>query len=149
MEVRAVDIEQVRPLRRRVLRPHQRLAEMAWPGDGDPLALHLAAVGEDGEVVATLTVHRDPHPHDPREGDWRVRGMATEPAHRGRGLGARLLAGALEHAARHGAARVWCTARVPARALYERAGFRAEGEAFELPDIGPHLLMSRPVSAPS
>ena len=52
MEVRAVDIAAVRPLRHRVLRPHQRLEDVAWTGDGDPLALHLAALDGD-EVVAS------------------------------------------------------------------------------------------------
>ena len=37
---------------------------------------------------------------------------------------------------------VWCNARTPARGFYERYGFVAEGEEFELPDIGPHFRMS-------
>jgi hypothetical protein len=37
---------------------------------------------------------------------------------------------------------VWCNARTPARGFYERAGFAVEGEEFELPEIGPHVLMT-------
>jgi predicted GNAT family N-acyltransferase len=31
--------------------------------------------------------------------------------------------------------------RTPARSLYEQAGFRVSSEEFELPGIGPHVLM--------
>ena len=149
--VRAVSVEAVRPLRHRVLRPHQPFGATLYPGDAEPLALHAGAflAAGDAEPASVLTIAPDPHPEDPRPGDWRMRGMATEPAERGRGLGAAVLAACLEHAAAHGAARVWCFARVPARTLYERAGFAAEGAVFELDDIGPHLLMSRPLPAPA
>lgn len=146
MEVRAVDAAAVRPLRLRVLRPHQTLAEMAYPGDEEPLALHVAAC-DVGGPVAVATIAPGGHPAGAACGDWRIRGMATDPAYRGRGLGARLLARCLAHASAAGGGRVWCFARVGARSLYERAGFAAEGEVFDLEDIGPHLLMSRPLPA--
>ena len=46
-----------------------------------------------------------------------------------------------EDAFASGATRVWCNARMPARSLYERAGFKAISEEFDLPPIGPHLVM--------
>jgi predicted GNAT family N-acyltransferase len=49
----------------------------------------------------------------------------------------------IEHAATQGAARVWCNARVPAISLYARAGFEVESEEFEIPGIGPHVVMAR------
>jgi len=116
-----------------------------YAGEDDPATLHFAALGPSGEVLAVGSVMAEPHPRDPREGDWRVRGMATAPELRGLGLGARVLQ-ALEDAARErGARRLWCNARSGAGAFYERAGFVAEGEEFELPDIGAHFVMSRPL----
>jgi GNAT superfamily N-acetyltransferase len=79
-------------------------------------------------------------PGDPAEG-WRVRGMATAPEFRGRGAGGAVLAALVSEAARAGATRVWCNARTPAVSLYERAGFRAVSDEFELPSIGPHYVM--------
>jgi predicted GNAT family N-acyltransferase len=38
---------------------------------------------------------------------------------------------------------VWCNARTPAVGLYAREGFAIEGEEFELPEIGPHVVMTR------
>ena len=59
-----------------------------------------------------------------------IRGLAVDPARRGRGIGRRLVDAAVESAARRGAHRL--TLRVlgpnaPARALYEAAGFVVEG----------------------
>jgi ribosomal protein S18 acetylase RimI-like enzyme len=65
------------------------------------------------------------------------------PEARGRGIGTALLHTCLDHAREHGGGRVWCNARTPAIGLYARAGFAVEGEEFELPGIGPHVLMSR------
>jgi ribosomal protein S18 acetylase RimI-like enzyme len=75
-------------------------------------------------------------------GAWRVRGMATDPQHRGQGAGAQILDRLVEHAIQQGATRVWCNARTPALGLYERAGFEPESEEFEIPGIGPHFVMA-------
>jgi GNAT superfamily N-acetyltransferase len=141
VHVESASAEAVRPLRRAVLRPHQRPEDLVYPGDDAPGTLH-AIVRTDGAIAGVATVSREPHPRDPAEGDWRVRGMATTPEARGTGVGAALLAACVEHAREQGGRRVWCNARTPARGFYERAGFAVEGEEFELPGIGPHVLMS-------
>ena len=133
--VRSIPVGETRPLRRAVLRPHQTLAELAAHEPADAFAVgafdgdHLVAVGfvvPEGEP-----------------GAWRVRGMATAPAARGRGAGAAVLAALVEHAELSGAARVWANVRVGARSLYERGGFEVVSDEFELPEIGPHVVMSR------
>lgn len=64
-------------------------------------------------------------------------------------MGAALLAACERHAREHGGTLLWCYARVPARTLYERAGMTALGEPFEIPPIGPHELMYKPLRQPS
>jgi len=140
----AVDAELVRPLRAEVLRPGQSQEQLTFPGDDAADTLH-AAVRIDGRIVGVASVMREPHPHDPLPGDWRVRGMATSVEMRGRGVGGALLARCEEHVRDQGGARLWCNARVRARTFYERAGFAVEGEAFEVPAIGPHYLMCKPL----
>ncbi|HEX8002560.1 MAG TPA: GNAT family N-acetyltransferase [Mycobacteriales bacterium] len=136
MEVRVVDPEETLDLRQRVLRPHQTKDEVRAQGDGAP----QLAVYVEGRLVATANVRPEPMPGDPRAGDWRLRGMASEPELRGRGFGAAALRAALDYARERGAARVWCNARTPALGFYERHGFAVVGEEFELPDAGPHYL---------
>jgi ribosomal protein S18 acetylase RimI-like enzyme len=93
-----------------------------------------AFVGE--ELVAVGLVAPDGEP-----GGWRIRGMATVPRARGGGAGMAVLDALLEHARERGAERIWCNARTPARSFYERAGLRVVSEEFELPQIGPHVVM--------
>jgi predicted GNAT family N-acyltransferase len=127
-------------LRQRVLRPHQRIAEMDYPGDHDATTAHFGCHG-DGELVAIGSIYREPRPGGDPDG-WRIRGMATAEGRRRAGLGKSVLAACVAHARDHGATEVWCNARRGARALYERAGFIIVGDEFELPGIGPHFLMT-------
>ena len=142
MQLAAVSADVVRPLRQEILRPGHTGEKLVFPGDEHPETLH-AAVSIENRVVAVATLMPDPHPYDPEPGDWRLRGMATSPELRGRGIGAALLAACEAHARDHGGTRLWCNARVNARAFYERGGLVVEGVAFEIPTIGPHYLMSK------
>jgi GNAT superfamily N-acetyltransferase len=74
-------------------------------------------------------------------GSWRIRGMATPHEARGKGAGTAILDALVRHAVGEGASRVWCNARTPALSLYERAGFLPVSAEFELPHIGPHVVM--------
>jgi GNAT superfamily N-acetyltransferase len=138
---------EVRPLRRRVLRPHQAEAELVYPGDDAPGTLH-AGIRDGGALVGIATISREPMPGCDAPDAWRVRGMATAPEARGRGHGAALLEACLTHAAAQGGRRAWCNARTPAAGFYARHGFAVRGEEFVLPGIGPHLLMWRELGAP-
>ncbi len=139
--VRQIPIERTRPLRQAVLRPHETIADLAAQEPRNALAVGAF----DGEqLVAVGFIAPDGVP-----GGWRVRGMATLPAARGRGAGAAVLDALLHHAREGGASRIWCNVRTPARTLYERAGMRVCSDEFELPDIGPHVVMEtgvRPTS---
>jgi GNAT superfamily N-acetyltransferase len=134
--VRVVSLEQARPLRHAVLRPHETLEQLAVHEPPDCLA--LAALDGDGTPLAVGLVAPDGE-----AGDWRIRGMATAPAVRGRGLGSAVLAELVRHAVDQGAVRVWCNARTPARSFYERGGFHVVSDEFDLPGIGPHVRMER------
>jgi predicted GNAT family N-acyltransferase len=141
--------EVVRPLRQKVLRPHQTIAKQVYAGDDAPGAAHFAAFDDDGRVVGIASITPEPYPrdHDGASGAFRIRGMATDPdAGRGLGAGAQLLTACLDHARDRGGRRVWCNARTPARGFYERAGFTAVGDEFTLTGIGPHFLMFNDLS---
>jgi GNAT superfamily N-acetyltransferase len=135
--LRAVEVEQTRRLRQAVLRPHQTLEELAGSEPADAVAVG-AFDGDDLIAVGLLAPDGQP-------GGWRIRGMATAPLARGRGAGTAVLEALVRHAKTHGARRVWCNARTPARSLYERVGMRVSSDEFELPDIGPHVVMEMQV----
>jgi len=118
---------------------------MAWPGDDHPDTADFA-VFEGGEVVGTGSVRREATPWGDEAPAWRLRGMATAEGWRSRGIGATIVAAIIEHVRLHGGGVLWCNARVPAVAFYERAGFVTRGEAWVEPDIGPHIAMELRVS---
>ena len=130
-----IALAQTRALRQAVLRPHETLAALAAH---EPAGCYAVGAFDAGALVSVGLIGRDGGP-----GDWRIRGMATVPAARGRGAGTAVLDALLRHAAEQGATRVWCNERTPARGLYERAGLRVVSDEFELPLIGPHLVMER------
>ena len=124
-----------------MLRPSQAFAETVDPGDDDEDTVHFAAFDGD-RVVGIASLYREPRPGGPSTG-WRLRGMATEPDVRGGGFGAALLAACVEHVAAAGGGEVWCNARMPALGFYRRAGFDVVSDEFEIPGIGPHVVMAR------
>jgi ribosomal protein S18 acetylase RimI-like enzyme len=132
---RQIPIEQTRVLRQSILRAHESVEQLAAH---EPPDAYAVGAFERDELLAVGFVAPDGPP-----GSWRVRAMATVAAARGRGLGGAVLAALVEHAREHGAARVWCNARTPARAFYERAGFRVISEEFEIAPIGSHYVMER------
>jgi GNAT superfamily N-acetyltransferase len=134
-EIRRIPVAQTRELRQAVLRPHESLEYLAGHETEDAFAL---GAFEEDRLIGVGFVGRDPHGE---RGAWRVRGMATVPEARGRGVGGAILAELIEHAVEHGATRIWCNARIPARTLYERGGLRVVSEVFDVPKIGPHLVM--------
>jgi GNAT superfamily N-acetyltransferase len=141
-EIRPAPLDAVRAIRHVVLRPHQRPDEIVYEHDDDADALHLGAYVE-GALVAIASLTREPPPRADDPGAWRVRGMATLPAHRDRGLGGELLERCIEHARERGGTWVWLNGRVPASRFYERHGFAARGDVFEPPHLGPHREFRR------
>lgn len=146
-----VDVCEVRPLRQLVLRPGRPPGESVYDGDEHPRAAHVAArLGPAGEIVAVgsllLEAPAWPVGADRAARCRRIRGMATRPDMRSRGIGSAVLAELLRLAADDGAALVWCNARVDAVPFYRRAGFDVVGDRFELPHIGPHHAMQRAVA---
>ena len=133
-------------LRHQVLRPHQTLADCAYPGDEVQGAHHAGVrLGRpEAPLVAfgSIAPEADPSGHAVL-GDWRIRGMAVHPDHRGARHGRRVLDALVAHARDAGGAVPWCNARERALRFYERAGFRTYGERFDIAGIGPHFVMAR------
>lgn len=149
-----IDAEATVPLRSRVLRPGYPLDDSRFPGDDDALTFHAGAV-LDGCVVSIASMYLESRAADtpaggaPRAADhdtgtaWRLRGMATEPGLRGSGAGRIALDACLAHVRAHGGTLAWCNARIGAVGFYERLGWDVIGSEFEIPTVGPHVVMER------
>lgn len=141
LDIRPILSEQTHAMRQRILRAHQTLEEMNYPGDHDADTLHLGAFDAD-RLAGIASIYREAWPKDTRPGDWRLRGMAVDETFRGGGVGAALLAACAEHIASHGGKRLWCYARTPARGFYEKFGLTTRSEVWDEGGIGPHVVMA-------
>jgi len=140
--VRPISAVQVRALRHALLRPFEPPEKIVYSGDDEPDTLHAGAF--EGEAfVGIASVCREPMAGSPDSGQWRLRGMATVPAVRGRGAGRALLTACFDHIRARGGSLLWCNARVVALGFYTHLGFVAQGEEFQIVPIGPHYVMTR------
>ena len=133
-------------LRRGVLRPEAPSDDATIYDEELEGTAATYGVVVDQVPVAIGTVMPDGYPPNPGPGDWRIRGMATNPDFRGRGLGALVLSALVAHAIDRDGTLAWCNARVSAAAFYEGSGFVRRGDIFNTAGDRPHLLMDRPLS---
>jgi predicted GNAT family N-acyltransferase len=141
--IRRVDVAAITLLRHAVLRPMLPVAASAYREDDDDATVHLAAYDAVGAVVGCVTIFPEGITGHPDA--WRLRGMATAPELRGTGVGAQLLAAAIDAATAARAPLLWCNARAPAEGFYARYGFAGIGELFDVTDLGPHRFMQLPL----
>ena len=130
------------PLRLKVLRPGGEEEDVHFANDRLAGSFHLGVhIGEHRICVGSF--YPESHPELTGWKQYRLRGMATHPDFQGQGAGGKLMAFALDHLKAQHADRLWCNARIKAVPFYERSGLSIESEAFEIPGIGIHYVMSR------
>ncbi len=106
---------------------HQNVLSNRQAGSGTP-----GSEGGAPVVIGTATMIS----HGPDV--VQLRGMASDPKWAGCGVGRAVLEMAHELA---GSRSLWCDARISARDFYARFGWVAEGEIFDIPQVGPHTVM--------
>lgn len=147
-----VTVEEIRPLRNQVLRPGRPIETVYYPCDQLQDCFHVG-VKTENKVIATATFYPDILskeyqkflPPSLRQFDstpkvYRLRGMASDPNYRGKGLGKLVLNFAYEELIRRNTPYIWCNARVVAIGFYEKLGYQIIGEEFQIPDIGGHFI---------
>ena len=141
--VELISAADARPLRQCVLRPGLPEAQSVYPGDEADTSIH-AAIRVDGTLVSVSSFYVETRGSSESSG-VRIRGMATLPEHRCLGYGRDLIEFGLSQTHLRNRAEAWCNARLTAAGYYQKLGFRPIGEQFELPGIGPHVVMVRAI----
>lgn len=142
MVVKFIKAAETYPLRLKVLRPGGIEEDCHFPNDRLEGAFHFG-VHYNGDRITVASFYPEKHPALNAWKPYRLRGMATDPDHQGKGAGKRLMLFAMEHLKAQKADLVWCNARLVAVPFYERLGFEKTGDQFDIPGIGPHFLMFR------
>ena len=139
-EIRRIAAHDTHTLRDAILRPGLPPGGGIYPGDDSPDTLHLGAFIRD-MLVAVATLCREPPPEDTNATAWRLRGMATLPEFRGRGIGNALAQHCIAYAKEHRGTLVWCTSRVATAGFYRKLGFVESGDTFSLPPYSDALYI--------
>jgi GNAT superfamily N-acetyltransferase len=150
--IRGIAASDTIALRDAALRPGLPPGGSHYPGDDAEGTLHLGAfVDQTLVAVATLCresmTEREPMPGERSSTSWRLRGMATLPEYRGRGLGKQLAQRSIGYAAEQGGTLVWCTSRIATVPFYRALGFSESGHTFSLPEYSDalYIRMQRPL----
>lgn len=111
-----------------------------FPGDRDSTTIHFGAFMGDDNVCCGSFLLTDWF----GEPAYQLRGMATRPNLQGHGIGAAMLAEAERSiAANTDIRQLWCNARSPAVAFYQKMGWSVASDAFDVASVGPHRKMCK------
>lgn len=138
LHVRRVDADAVIDLRHRVLWPDRPRADVILPEDGG--ALHLAGC-LGAQIVAVGSFFPEITPEGTR---CRLRKLAVDPGHRGRGLASALLRAAMPYLQEMGCTELWCDARLSAAGFYRANGFTLAPDTFTKRGL-PYVIARRPL----
>lgn len=103
-------------------------------------AFHLGAFYE-GRLISIASFCIESHPELHAERQYRLRAMATLQEYRKLGAGRAVVSFAESIIKERDFDLLWCKGRTSVQEYYERLGFRAYGEVFDYPPIGPHIIM--------
>lgn len=145
LQVARIEANDTHTIRHKMLRQDFTREECIFPGDEDEQSFHLGGFIE-GKLVSVASFYFEKHPDLPDEYQYRLRGMATLEEHQKLGLSSALLKMAFPIIKQNQCSMLWCNAREFAVGYYQQVGFEKVGESFDIPGIGPHLLMFKRIS---
>ncbi len=140
IEIRPATLEEILALRDEVIIQGTGRPSPEFDGDRESSTMHVGAFLH-GRNVGCGTFLQNEWKGQPA---WQLRGMATTPELRGKGIGTALLIraeGLLR--SRSPIRQMWCNARRAAVAFYVRRGWVIESEEFPTPGIGMQRRMSK------
>ena len=140
-----VTVDQVLPLRQKVLRPHLSISDSQNQEDRLPSSLHIG-IEMNNQIISVGSFYQGRHKDLIAANPYRLRGMATEEKYRGQGWGSELILFAIEELKLRNADLLWMHARIKAFPFYESLGFKFHGDYFEQPISGVHKVMYKRLS---
>ena len=140
MQVCLVSTSKLYAFRNLVLRPGKPLHTTFYDKDHDIDTFHMAiSIESKAQCIATFYPEKMEGVYSRKS--YRLRGMATHPNFRRKGLGKDLMQSAFIHLLQQQADLLWCKARLVAVPFYRSLGFQIIGEQYEIEGIGPHYNM--------
>jgi GNAT superfamily N-acetyltransferase len=139
-DVRHARLEEIVDLRHVMLRQGLPRESAIFPGDELPDSRHYGAF-QQAEAIGCATLHVSRWDLEPA---WQLRGMAVAERLLGQGVGKAILAFLeADLLATTPVRLLWCNARVPASAFYQKQGWEIRSTPFDIPTAGPHVRMTK------
>lgn len=140
-KVEMIPADKTIDLRMRVLRPLHPREAYEYAEDSLPTTFHVGVL-LNNQVVSNGTFMQQAQPQLPdAQQPYRLRGMATDPALQGHGLGRRIIEAAEIELIQRGCDLLWFNARVSAEGFYKKLGYIAIEYVFNIDTVGPHKIM--------
>lgn len=140
VEVKEITAEKTYDIRHRILRPNQPADACRYETDLLDGTFHLGGF-IDGTLISIASFHKLPRSDLEGVLQYQLRGMATLEGFRKQKAGSALIRHAEERLRERRADLLWCNARTSVKEYYKRLGFSEKGDVYEIPHIGPHVLM--------
>ncbi len=138
--VKKIERETTYQIRHRVLRQNQPFDTCKLATDNIAGTFHLGAFLDD-VLISIATFCPEKQQAFTAERQMRLRAMATLDQYRMRGAGSAIINYAESVLKEDGIEILWCNARASAQGYYDKLGFKTDGEVFDYPPIGPHIVM--------
>lgn len=145
LKIRLAEVNEIYGLRREMLRPGQGLESVMFDGDKSEGALHVALFSEGKLAGCVSVVKKDSALFDISH-QYQMRGLAVGEGFQKRGFGKALVKYSEFLLLNRGAGFVWLNARVHVRNFYEKLGYFAVGEEFDIPGVCMHIVMAKNLS---
>ena len=126
--------------RHRWLRSGKPLATAKFSEDKHLDTHHFAAFDKT-KIIGIISFFLKNDPGFTSNRCYQLRGMAVDKSYRSKGIGASLLEYSLDYLNSQSIDMIWCNVREESIGFYKKNGFRKKGGLFDIPDIGPHILM--------
>ena len=145
--VQQLSLEQIMPLRVRVLRKDTPVPHAHYPEDDYEDVIHLGIMRTDNAIATSSWFMKD-CPERVGVPSIQLKGMAVDGTLQTSGLGRQLIDAGVSLAKERNAALVWARARDSAIGFYEKCGFTVVGEGFiDGPTDMPHHIVVRDITS--
>lgn len=131
-------------VRHPVLRPGKPISTCKFKDDESKTTFHLGLFANT-KIIGVASFLKNPHELLSCRNQYQLRGMAILEAYQGKGLGNDLIIHAENQLKAQNIDALWCNAREIAVNFYKRNGFKIIGAPFDIPEIGKHYIMYKPL----
>ncbi|MBS3738833.1 GNAT family N-acetyltransferase [Mesohalobacter halotolerans] len=135
-----VDAKSVLNIRHQVLRKGRPLSTCHFLNDKSSSTYHIAAIYR-GEAIGCVSLMQKTHDKIKDSKAYQLRGMAVLNKYQGKKIGKNLLEHAEEHLSSKQVKTIWCNVRIKAISFYKNNQYQQLGDEFNIPEVGPHVLM--------